>query len=385
MKTITLLAGALLLAGCSSDKGATLPSTTPSERPAVATLSASAASPPVSAVAAVSASPEPTAEPAPDPRSPPRAIDLHVDTAWQVKFKGRAPELTEGHATMVTLEKGQYGAVVYPIYIADYLHDSNPTVADAEEIYATLQTIFEKNPLLWPAPKGPTPKGKVTAYLAIEGAGAFAADITQIDRFIDRGIVFVGLVHARDNKLATSATGKDKKTGLTELGAALCERIYAGGALVDVSHMSDRAFDDLAAIAERVGAPIVATHSDARAVTNNPRNLTDAQLERIAKTGGVAGLNFHSTFLSASGTASLSDVVAHAKHMIEVAGVDHVAIGSDFDGGNPPADLADASYLPDLAAALRKAGVSAEDVHKIFSENAKRVLSWGAKRRATKK
>lgn len=383
MKAAAIVVCVAALGGCSPDKGSTPPSETPAENAAVA-HGTSSPSPVASAVVSVSASAQAVVEPPPDPSSPPRAIDLHVDTAWQVKFKGRAPELTEGHATMLTLEKGRYGAVVYPIYIADYLHDSNPSVADAEEIYETLQTIFAKNPLLWPATKGATPKGKVTAYLAIEGAGAFADDVTQIDRFVDRGVVFVGLVHARDNKLATSATGKDKKTGLTERGRQLAERIYDRGALVDVSHMSDRAFDDLASIAERVGAPIVATHSDARVVTNNPRNLTDDQLRRIAASGGVAGLNFHSTFLRASGPASIRDAVAHAKHMIEIAGIDHVAIGSDFDGGNPPADLADASYLPDLAAALREAGVSAEDVHKIFSENAKRVLGWVAKRRMSK-
>ncbi len=346
---------------------------------AVAATSAGPASAPPSASASVAELV------APSPEDPPRAIDLHVDTPWQVKFKGRAPELPEGHATMAALEKGRYGAIVYPIYIADYLHNGNPTVADADEIYATVDTIIEKNALLWPATKGPTPKGKVTAYVAIEGAGAFAEDITQIDRFVARGVVLVGPVHARDNKLSTSATGKDKAVGLTDLGKKFCERVYDAGALVDVSHMSDRAFDDLATIAEAKGAPIVATHSDARAVANHPRNLTDDQLRRIAKSKGVAGVNFHSTFLRVGGEARLADAVAHAKHMIAVAGVDHVAIGSDFDGANPPSDLADASYLPAFATALREAGVSATDVHKIFSENARRVLRWGEEKRAAKR
>lgn len=372
------LALALALVGCSSERQTAPPADTTSALPTASVV----ATPPPSAPAA-SESAELAAPP--DPQSPPRAIDLHVDTAWQVKFKGRPADLPEGHATQATLSKGKVGGVVYPIYIADYLHDSKPTIADADEIYATLQEIFAQNPLLWPATKGETPADKVTAWIAIEGAGAFAEDITQIDRFVARGVVLVGPVHARDNKLATSATGKDKRTGLTELGKTFCERVYTKGALVDVSHMSDRAFDDLAAIAERVGAPIVATHSNARAVTNNPRNLTDDQLRRIAQSGGVAGVNFHSTFLNASGTAKLKDAVAHTKHMIDVAGIDHVAIGSDFDGGNPPEDLADASYLPDFAAALGKAGVSPEDVHKIFSENAKRILRWTEQRDKPKK
>lgn len=372
-----VLAGALL--ACSPEVPTVAPSTTASAAtPTPSATDASAAS------AAASASTTSVAA-SPNPNDPPRTIDLHVDTPWQVKFKGRAPTLPEGHATMSALEKGHYGAIVYPIYIADYLHDHNPTIADADEIYATIDTIIESNALLWPATKGPTPAGKITAYVSIEGAGAFAADIKQIDRFIARGVLLVGPVHANDNKLATSATGKDKKTGLTPLGKQLCERIYENGALVDVSHMSDRAFDDLATLAEQVGAPIVATHSNARAVANNPRNLTDEQLRRIAKSKGVAGVNFHSTFLKVGAEARLADAVAHAKHMIAVAGIDHVAIGSDFDGATPPVDLADASFLPAFATALRESGVSAADVHKIFSENAKRVLRWTEEHRAAKK
>jgi membrane dipeptidase len=376
---LSRIALVLALAACSPEVGTALPSTTATEAKAPSADAAGAAA------ASASASSSAAVASAPRPDDPPRPIDLHVDTPWQVKFKGRAPTLPEGHATMETLEKGRYAAIVYPIYIADYLHDSNPTIADADEIYATIDTIIEKNSLLWPATKGQAPSGKITAFVSIEGAGAFAADITQIDRFIARGVVLVGPVHARDNKLATSATGTDKKTGLTPLGKKFCERVYENGALVDVSHMSDRAFDDLAAIAEKVGAPIVATHSNARAVANSPRNLTDEQLKRIAKSGGVAGVNFHSTFLKVSGEAKLADAVAHTKHMIAVAGIDHVAIGSDFDGASPPSDLADASYLPAFAKALREAGVSAEDVHKIFSENARRVLEWGEDRRAAKR
>jgi membrane dipeptidase len=379
--TLAARAAALViaLAACGPDAPTATPSSAaPGPTTAEpATVAASAAAP-ARASASVSFTPGP-----PAPTDPPRAIDLHVDTPWQVKFKGRSVDLTEGHATMGALASGKYGGIVYPIYIADYLHGGNPTIQDADEIFDTVEAIIARHDLLWAATKGPTPPDKVTAYVAIEGAGAFAADIAQIDRFIARGVVFVGPVHARDNALATSATGTDKKAGLTDLGKKFCERVYERGAIVDVSHMSDRAFDDLATIAERIGAPIVATHSNARSVANHPRNLTDDQLRRIAKSGGIAGVNFHAGFLSTSGKAKLSDAIKNAQRMIEIAGVDHVAIGSDFDGATPPDDLADASYLPAFAQALRAAGVSAEDVHKIFSENAKRVIAWGASVRAS--
>jgi membrane dipeptidase len=215
----------------------------------------------------------------------------------------------------------------------------------------------------------------VTAFASIEGAGAFAEDITQIDRFIDRGVRLVGPVHMHNDRLATSSTEKHQG-GLTDIGKAFCERVYRKGALVDVSHMSDESFEDVAAIAKRFRAPLVASHSDARAVADHPRNLTDGQLRAIGESGGVAGVNFYSGYLRVGAEATLADAVKQAMHMVKVAGVDHVGIGSDFDGGTPPKDLADASYFPAFARGLEEAGLSKEEVHKVFSENVKRVLAW---------
>lgn len=312
-----------------------------------------------------------------EPEAPRFAVvDLHVDVPWQVHFKGRDPGLPEGHATVNTLTAGAYGGIVFPIYLPDYLHKTGPLISDAEDILATIQKIIRTSDLFVPSGQ-PAQPGKVTSFVSIEGAGAFAADITQIDRFIERGVRLIGPVHARSNKLASSATGAGADTGLTELGRDFCERVYTNGALVDVSHLSDKGFTDLLPIAKKHGAPIVATHSNARAVAKHPRNLTDAQLRVIGETGGVAGLNFHSPFVNGSTDATLNDVLAQLDHMIKIAGVDHVAIGSDFDGGIKPAEgLGDASMLPALAARLKKKGMSEEDILKVFSLNALRVLGW---------
>lgn len=309
---------------------------------------------------------------------PPRVIDLHVDTPWQVHFKGRSPDLPEGHATMQALRSGRYAAITYPIYIADHLHGGHPTVADADAILKTIEDLIARHDeVLWdPRKGGAAPPDRVTALISIEGAGAFADDVAQIDRFVARGVRFVGPVHAADNRLATSATGKNPGHGLTDVGKAFCRRVYAAGGLVDVSHMSDAAFADLEVIAGEVGAPIVATHSNARAVADHPRNLTDDQLRAIARSGGVAGLNLHGAFLRRGAAATLDDAVKQALHMVEVAGARHVAIGSDFDGASPPADLADASHMPKLADALVAAGLSRGDVRAIFEGNARRVLAW---------
>ncbi|WP_272458685.1 dipeptidase [Polyangium jinanense] len=303
-------------------------------------------------------------------------VDLHVDVPWQVHGKGRSPKLTEGQARIEALQKGGYGGVVLPIYISDKIK-GGPKIDDAEAIYRAAVSIVEASSIFLPLRSRVAEPDRITTFLAIEGAGAFAEDITAIDRFIDRGVRLVSLAHARNNKLASAATGGGANYGLTDLGKQFAARIYEKGALVDVSHLSDAGFRDLVPIAEAHGAPIVATHSNARALCDVPRNLTDEQLRTIGRTGGVAGLNFHSLFVKADGAVTLADVVAQAEHMIAVAGIDHVAIGSDFDGDIKPAEgMEDASHLPALARELSKRGRKDDEILKLFSLNALRVLGW---------
>ncbi|MBK8253682.1 MAG: membrane dipeptidase [Polyangiaceae bacterium] len=303
-------------------------------------------------------------------------VDLHVDVPWQVHFKGRDPKLLEGHATTANLRTGAYGGLVFPIYLPDYLNKTGPRIEDADAILLTIENIIGTAGVFLP-PGKPAETGKVNSFISIEGAGAFASDITQIDRFIARGVRLIGPVHAHNNRLASSATGDDSDFGFTEVGFQFVERVYKAGALIDVSHLSDKAFFELVPIAKKYNAPIVATHSNSRKIANHPRNLTDDELKVIGETGGVAGLNFHTPFVVTKRSATMDDVIKQVEHMVKVAGIDHVAIGSDFDGGIKPAEgLEDASMLPSLARRLRKRGMSEEDVLKIFSLNALRVLGY---------
>jgi membrane dipeptidase len=305
-------------------------------------------------------------------------VDLHVDLPWQVHYKGRSPALTEGHATLTSLAAGGYGGLVFPIYLPDSApHREAARIEDADAIFATIERVIGEHALFLPLTARAAEPGRISTFLSIEGGGAFAADVTQIDRFIARGLRLVSPCHGKNSLLSSSATGEKVAWGLTPLGKQFAERVYAGGALVDVSHVSDASFADIAAIARAHAAPVVATHSNARAVAAQPRNLTDDELRVIRDTGGVTGVNFHAPFVTGSNDATLADVVKQVDHLVAVAGVDHVAIGSDFDGGiKPPEGLGDASTLPALAAALRAEGMSADDVLKIFSLNALRVLGW---------
>jgi len=312
-----------------------------------------------------------------EPEPPVMVVDLHVDLPWQVHFKGRADDLHEGAVTNAGLKAGAYIGLVLPIYLPDYLHKDGAHIEDAEAVFHTIESVVAKNPLFLPLLSRKAEEGRVSTFLAIEGAGAFAADITQIDRFIERGVRLISPNHSKNSPLSSSATGERVDYGLTPLGKDFCNRVYDKCALIDVSHVSDAAFTDIAAIAERHGAPIVATHSNARALANNPRDLTDDQLRAIGRSGGVAGLNLHTPFLTKEPEAGMADVIKQVDYMVKIAGIDHVALGTDFDGGiTPPKGLDNSGTLQTLATALKRHGMSHDDVLKIFSLNALRVLAW---------
>ena len=375
-----LLIGGLLVGCAQGSSEADSPSGSSASAVQTAAVSAASAAAPATSSAAPAPLPPPLALAT---EGPYQVIDLHVDTPWRVHFKGRSKTSKKGHATDAELERGHYAGIVFPIYIPDYIHDSHPRIADADEILATIDAMVAARDRLVlafagePAEAQPIPKDRVAAFVSIEGAGAFAEDVTQIDRFIARGVRLVGLCHAHDSALASSATGKKGAGGLTDEGKEIAARIYRAGALVDVSHMSDLAFDDLVPIAREHHAPIVATHSNARAVADHKRNLTDAQLRIIADSGGVAGLNLYRNYVGGKGR--MADVVEQVRHMVEIAGVDHVAIGTDYDGGTPIGVLKDAAQMPALAEALVASGMTEVDVRKIFGGNALRILYWKPK------
>jgi membrane dipeptidase len=306
----------------------------------------------------------------------PRVVDLHVDLPWQVHFRGRGLDLSTWQASVRALVAGHVGGLVLPIYLPDDLRPGGPTIDDAEAVLASARAIADAHAELVAPDAHADDASRIRTWLSIEGAGAFAADPAAIDRFIFRGVRLVGLAHAHSNALASAATDPAHGAyGLSDVGRVLARRIYDEGALVDVSHLSDRAFSDVAAIARELGKPIVATHSDARALAPHPRNLTDEQLRAIAASGGVVGLNLHARFLTDRAEATMADAVKQTLHLVHVAGIDHVAIGSDFEGGiHAPRDMADASVWPAFYRALRAAGLSHGDVEKIFHDNAVRIL-----------
>jgi len=302
-------------------------------------------------------------------------VDLHVDLSYQFNFKNRPFAGSAGQFSVAALRRGGLSGVVLPLFVPRNASANGPRLADLERSYHRVSQSLSDTPPFTAAGCRETP-GAVRTFFAFEGAGPLADDPDALLVWQKRGLRIVGLVHTYANELASSSGDAEPKSfGLTERGTAFVRRAFALGLLVDASHASDRALVDILNLARESHGVVVATHSNARALADHPRNLSDEQLRAVAATGGVIGVNFHGPFLARGRRARLSDVVLHIQHIRDVAGIDHAAIGSDFEGDiRPPAELGDASRFPALASALERAGFSAEDVRKVFSTNALRVL-----------
>jgi len=228
--------------------------------------------------------------------------------------------------------------------------------------------------------------GIFAMVLHLEGAEPLDPDGHALEVFYAAGLRSVGLTHARRNRFAQGVPfqfprSPDTGPGLTDLGRQLVRRLNRRRVVIDLSHLTEQGFWDVAAISD---APLVATHSNAYALTPSPRNLTDRQLDAIRDSRGVAGVNFHVGFLRADGgrdrNTPLARLVEHLDYMVERMGIDCVAFGSDFDGAIIPAEMGDAAGLPRLMAALARRGYTGEDLRKLAHGNWVRVLgeTWGA-------
>jgi len=256
-----------------------------------------------------------------------------------------------------------------------------------------------------------TKTGKIAAVLALEGGHQIDDDLGVLRMYYRLGVRSMTLTHFRNNNWADSSTDKPVHNGLTDFGKNVVREMNRLGMIVDISHVSDKTFYDAIAVSTK---PVIASHSSCRAISDVPRNMTDDMIRALAKNGGIISINFGEGFLNpkdaellkkainsisyneptltgkelddyaakqeheqtpSKSFATIDDAVAHIDHAVKIAGIDHVGIGSDFDGITaPPKGLEDISKMPALAAALRKKGYSQQDVDKIFGLNTLRVL-----------
>jgi membrane dipeptidase len=223
--------------------------------------------------------------------------------------------------------------------------------------------------------------GAVAMVLHLEGAEAIDPGLAALDAWHAAGVRSIGLVWSRPSAFGHGVpfrfpASPDTGPGLTDAGRALVRRCAQLGILVDLSHLNAAGFADVV----RIGAaPIVASHAACHALCAATRNLTDDQLREIGGSGGIVGIAFCPAFVRADGAdeadTPLSTLVAHVRHAVEVAGIDHVGLGSDFDGAPMPTALADVAGLPRLLEALRDDGFGADEVQRIAWDNWRRVLA----------
>ena len=215
-------------------------------------------------------------------------------------------------------------------------------------------------------------QGRKSIMFAIENGLALEHDLSNVKRFAQRGVVYITLCHNGDNDICDSARGCNTHDGVSQFGEQVILQMNACGIMVDLSHAGEKSFYDALQISE---TPIVCSHSNCRALCDHPRNLTDDQLRALAARGGVAHTTLYGGFLRKQGEASILDAISHLEHAIEVMGIDHVGLGTDFDGDGGVRGIADSSELINFTLHLLRRKYSERDIRKIWGGNWLRVMT----------
>ena len=369
----------------------------------------------------------------------PLTLDTHVDIPLDYM---RQPRYDAGGDSVLQvdlgkMERGGLDAAFFVIYVGQgplTAEGYADAVAQAERKYSAIELLLANNPDRIRAATSPQQvrdnhaQGLLSAMIGIENGYSLGHDLARIDAAYARGARYLGLVHAGNNDLCTSsapnvdkgepAWGSAGDTGMSEFGRAAVARANALGIMVDISHASDNCMRDALAASK---APIIASHSSARALVDHKRNIPDDLLRAIAAKGGVIQAVAYKEFLKqdparkaaeealqqevahstgdaeydsekhdylpamAAGMAriehehplaNLDDYLAHIRHLVAVAGIDHVGIAADFDGGGGITGWMDASQTGNVSAGLRKRGYSEADIGKILGGNLLRT--WQA-------
>ena len=214
-------------------------------------------------------------------------------------------------------------------------------------------------------------QGKKAILRGIENGYAIGHDLGQLEEFKHRGIVYMTLCHNGDNDICDSARGNAEHGGLSDFGREVVQEMNRLGILVDMSHASEKSFYDALELSK---VPIVCSHSSARALCDHPRNLTDDQMRALAKRDGVAQTTVYSGFLRTDGQATIIDAIDHLCHAAKIMGVEHVGLGTDFDGDGGVPGLADASEIINFTRHLLRRQFSEQDIRLIMGGNFLRAI-----------
>ena len=302
-------------------------------------------------------------------------LDSHCDTPMffpqGVDFGSRDEKLL---VDLHKMTEGHQDATIMVAYLPQSLADSQPKGCRkfADDIFDKIEEIVSQHQEHIAIAKDYVElvfhkeTGRKSIMLGIENGIALEGDLKNLKHFADRGIVYMTLCHNGDNDICDSAKGSNTHNGVSDFGKKVIRKMNKLGIMVDLSHASEKSFYDALEISK---LPIVCSHSSCRALCDHPRNLTDDQMRALAKKGGVMQITLYSGFLRSDGEATMEDAIAHLEHAIELMGIDHVGIGTDFDGDGGIRGLANSSELLNLTRQLMLRGYSDDDIHKIWGGN----------------
>lgn len=356
-------------------------------------------------------------------------VDMHADTTQrlvdeQIDLEQRLPD---GHLDAVRAKEGGLDAQFFSIWVEPELFGGGGTraIKRADDQIQAVHDLAQKHPETWEVAttaadvRRIAASGKIAALMGMEGGYAIDEKIDNVGRYYQMGVRYLSPAWSVSTSWAGSSGDEVGKTrGLNDFGRQVIREMNRLGIMVDVSHLSDRAFWDILGTSTK---PVIATHSGCRAITNVPRNLTDDMIVALAKTGGVVNVIFYpehiepgysekkkkvdaeiaalvqhasdqepgdaahkklardrvrrEEYLKRLPAVSVSRIVDHIDHVVKLVGIDHVGIGSDFDGIQAvPADLKSVADLPNLTKELLRRGYSESDIDKILGGNMLRVM-----------
>jgi membrane dipeptidase len=324
----------------------------------------------------------------PDPHEGILAIDTHVDIPWPT---GPSP-FQDGPrcVDLPKLKAGRIAGVCFVAYVPQGARDAAGDLAAISQARKMLDAIAAMAPAdgsggtlasTADAIEAAFATGRTAIIPAIENGYAMAKDLSLLDEYAARGVRYITLTHNGHNDLADAAIPRKdlgdteiEHGGLSELGIAAVKRMNELGILVDISHTSKTTMLQAAGLSR---VPVIASHSCIRALCDHPRNLDDEQLEALRATGGLVQITMVSNFLRPRGRArdlTVADIADHIDYAIGKMGIDHVGIGTDFDGGGGVSDYRNAAQSPHLTQELARRGYDHESLAKIWGGNFLRLL-----------
>ncbi|MDD3063797.1 MAG: gamma-glutamyl-gamma-aminobutyrate hydrolase family protein [Massilibacteroides sp.] len=309
-------------------------------------------------------------------------IDSHTDTPMIFPAQFDLGKKEGGKVNLPFMEEGLIDAAFMVAYIAQGKRDevsSKEATAYAVERLREVKRQETINGTRMGIAYSPEDilclksEGKKAILLGVENGYAIGKDLKNIALFKEMGVSYITLCHNGANDICDSARGEAEWNGLSPFGKEVVREMNRLGMMVDLSHAAETTFYD---VLEQSEVPVIASHSSARALCDHPRNLTDGQLKAIAARGGVVQVCLYSGFINSDASkASLTDAVRHIDHIVDVAGIDHVGIGSDFDGDGELIGCRSTNELINITVRLLKAGYLESDIAKIWGGNLMHVMN----------